>query len=100
MMDNDVNWLQINLEQGTLIVTPAVFEFDDFAVVAMALLQRLDATLVEQEQSADLQQWLIDFEGCQLLLKAEYYTASMWLELLTLNDIEPLIFIQQLLSYY
>ncbi|MEC6798679.1 DUF3630 family protein [Photobacterium sp. S4TG1] len=92
--------LQINLKQGTLLVTPVAFEFDDFAVIATALLQRLDAVLVAQEYSADLQQWLIDFEGCQLLLKAEYYSASMWLELLTLNDLEHLIFIQQLLSHY
>ncbi|MCD9553753.1 DUF3630 family protein [Photobacterium carnosum] len=99
-MDYDFSQTEINIEQGTLVVTPPLFEFDNFTMVAKVLLQRLDATLIDQEPSADLQQWLIDFEGCQLLLKAEYYTASMWLELLTLNDIESLIFIQQLLSHY
>lgn len=96
-MDYDFSQLEINLEQGTLVVTPVEFEFDHFVVTAMALLQRLDARLVHQELSADLQQWSIDFEGCQLLIKAEYYSASMWLEILTANDIEHLIFIQQLL---
>ncbi|MEC6824531.1 MULTISPECIES: DUF3630 family protein [Photobacterium] len=99
-MDYDFSQTEINIEQGTLAITLPLFEFDNFPAVAKVLLQRLDAILIEQEPSADLQQWLIDVEGCQLLLKAEYYSASMWLELLTLNDIEHLIFIQQLLSHY
>ena len=99
-MDYDFSQTEINIEQGTLAITLPSFDFDNFPAVAKALLQRLDAILIEQEPSADLHQWLIDFEGCQLLLKAEYYSASIWLELLSLNDIEHLIFIQQLLSHY
>ena len=99
-MDYDFSYVEINLEQGTLVVTPTEFEFENFTVTAMALLQRLDAKLVHQEPSADLQQWLIDVDGCQLLLKAEHYSASMWLEILTTNDGEYLIFIQQLLSHH
>ncbi|WP_413522645.1 DUF3630 family protein [Photobacterium phosphoreum] len=99
-MDYDFSQTEINIEQGTLVVTPSLFEFDDFTVVAKALLLRLDATLIDQQPSADLHQWLIDFEGCQLLLKAEHYTASVWLELLVLSEIESLIFIQRLLSRY
>ncbi|PSU92455.1 DUF3630 domain-containing protein [Photobacterium kishitanii] len=98
MMDYDFSHTEINLEQGTLVVTPAQFEFDNFTTIAMALLQRLDATLIDKEPSADLHQWLIDFDGCQLLLKAEHYSTSMWFELLVLNEIDDLIFIQQLLS--
>ncbi|PSU69081.1 DUF3630 domain-containing protein [Photobacterium phosphoreum] len=97
-MNDDFSLLEINLELGTLVVTPRAFEFDNFSVFATLLLQRLDAKLIDQQSSADLHQWLIDFEGCQLLLKAEHYTASMWLELLVLSEVEPLIFIQQLLS--
>ncbi len=99
-MDYDFSQTEINIEQGTLVVTPSLFEFDDFTVVAKALLLRLDATLIDQEPSADLHQWLIDFDGCQLLLKAEHYSTSMWFELLVLSEIEYLIFIQRLLSHH
>ena len=97
-MDYDFSCTTINLELGTLVVTPTAFEFDDFAMIATALLARLDAKVIDKEPSADLQQWLIDVDGCQLLLKAEHYTASMWLELLVLSESDELIFIQQLLS--
>ncbi|MCX9490588.1 DUF3630 family protein, partial [Vibrio cholerae] len=47
---------------------------------------------------ADLHTWLIDFEGCHLLLRGEHYSQSLWLETLTAGQgDEELAFIAKLL---
>lgn len=93
-----VNFTQLDRDNLSLLLTPISFDFENVEVYVLALLQRLDAKCLEKESSADLQQWLIDFDGCHLLLKAEYYSSSMWLEAMTVNNLDELVFIQQLLA--
>ncbi|MGR5179172.1 DUF3630 family protein [Vibrio parahaemolyticus] len=68
-------------EGKLLIVTPA-FDFDSFDALATLLLRQLSATVVEKQWDADLHTWLVDFEGCRMLLKGEHYSESMWFEAL------------------
>ena len=74
------------------------FDYDNFAPVAEALLQQLGMTAVEKEANADLHVWLVDFEGCRLLLKGEHYSGQMWLEGLGSEAEETLIFLAGLLG--
>ena len=74
------------------------FDYDNFSAVATALLQQLGMTVIEKEANADLHVWLVDFEGCQLLLKGEHYSSQMWLEGLGSDAGETLLFLAGLLG--
>lgn len=74
------------------------FDYDNFAAVADMLLQQLGITVVEKEPNADLHVWLVDFEGCRLLLKGEHYSGQMWLEGLDSEAQETLLFLAGLLG--
>lgn len=89
---------ELDLEQGLLLIDGPSFDFDDFPVVAEQLLQQLDATVVERECNADLHLWLIDFEGCRLMLKGEHYSGAMWLEGMAGDAAETLQFLATLLK--
>jgi len=67
---------------GRLILTTPEFDFDSFPQLGERLVALLSASIVEKQCDADIHSWLIDFEGCQLFLKAEHYSESMWLEAL------------------
>ncbi len=69
-------------QEGRLIVQTQAFEFDSFPAMGERLLTLLSATAVEKQQDADLHSWLIDFEGCRLMLRAEHYSECVWLEAL------------------
>ncbi|GMQ48046.1 DUF3630 family protein [Vibrio sp. 10N] len=69
----------IEQEGKLLIVTPS-FDFDSFDALAMAMLTQLSATVIEKQWDADIHTWLVDFEGCRMLLKGEHYSESMWFE--------------------
>ncbi|QUJ67405.1 DUF3630 family protein [Photobacterium sp. GJ3] len=84
---------ELDLQRGCLHLTAPDFDYDSFARVAQSLVHVLDAVVVEQETNADLHVWLIDFEGCRLLLKGEHYSASLWLESLSQEDNETLQFL-------
>lgn len=73
------------------------FDFDSFAEVAAPLLVLLGASVMEKECNADLHVWLVDFEGCQLMLKGEHYSGQMWLEGLGSDAEETLAYLGQLL---
>ncbi|MBE8130430.1 DUF3630 family protein [Photobacterium damselae subsp. piscicida] len=72
------------------------FDFDRFAVYGEQIAALLDCRILEREINADLQIWLLDFEGCHLLLKGEYYSQSIWLEALDDLGEENLVFIARL----
>ncbi|XRF84382.1 DUF3630 family protein [Photobacterium damselae] len=72
------------------------FDFERFAVYGEQIAALLDYRILERETNADLQIWLLDFEGCHLLLKGEYYSQSIWLEALDDLGEENLVFIARL----
>jgi hypothetical protein len=74
--------LDYHAEQGRLVLLFPTFDFDSFGPMGDQMVQLLSATVVEKQQDADIHSWLIDFEGCQLFLKAEHYSESVWLEAL------------------
>lgn len=71
---------QLDKEQCRLVIDAPAFNFDNFAPLALSFVQLIGASVLEQQQDADLHTWLIDFEGCQLMLRGEHYSESMWLE--------------------
>lgn len=87
--------------EGRLIVRVAPFDLDAFADIAQRLLTMLSARVVDKQCDADLHTWLIDFEGCHLLLRAEHYSQSLWFETLAAGQgDEELAFIAQLLRHH
>ncbi|MCW8331094.1 DUF3630 family protein [Photobacterium sp. SDRW27] len=90
---------ELDLEQGLLLISGPEFDFDNFSEVAAQLLQQIDASVIERELNADLHVWLIDFEGCRLMLKGEHYAGALWLEWLSPDDRETLQFVASLLGY-
>ncbi|MEI8593933.1 DUF3630 family protein [Photobacterium sp. Hal280] len=84
---------EFDLAQGCLHLLTPDFDYDSFADVAQALVNVLGASVVEKEANADLHIWLIDFEGCRMMLKGEHYSTAMWLELLSRDDSDTLAFL-------
>lgn len=70
-------------EEGRLVLHTPHFDYDTFPPLGEHLVHLLSAQIVEKQADADIHTWLIDFEGCQLLLKAEHYSEAVWLEALT-----------------
>ncbi|WP_136487227.1 DUF3630 family protein [Vibrio sp. H11] len=85
--------------EGRIIVAAPGFDYDSFPPLGERLVAGLSARIIEKQSDADLHSWLIDFEGCQLMLRAEHYIESVWLEALGqgLAD-EELAFIATLLQ--
>lgn len=84
-------------EHGRLVITTPSFDFDSFPELGKRLLRMLDATVVEQQLDADLHSWVIDFEGCRLILRAEHYSNAVWLESLAVSESsEELAYLAQL----
>ncbi|USD65345.1 DUF3630 family protein [Vibrio sp. SCSIO 43136] len=73
-------------EHGRIIIECPEFDYDSFAELGQIFVDLLSAKVIERQQDADLHTWLIDFEGCQLMLKGEHYSASMWLEALSTTE--------------
>lgn len=73
---------ELIVESGILIFDCPDFDHDSFPALGDALVTLLSAQIVERQQDADLHSWLIDFDGCRLLLKAEHYSQALWLEAL------------------
>ncbi|MDP5255811.1 DUF3630 family protein [Vibrio sp. HB161653] len=64
----------------SVVLSLSEFDFDRFPQWGEVLLAQLPATLIEAQLDGDLHSWLIDFEDCRLLLKAEHYSEAVWLE--------------------
>lgn len=85
--------------QGRIILRIPPWDFDAFPELAERLLRLLSATVLEKQLDADMHSWLIDFEGCHLLLRVEHYSASVWIEAMSEGQSrEELDFIAQLLA--
>ncbi|MGC9422520.1 DUF3630 family protein [Vibrio sp.] len=85
--------------QGCIILRTPTWDVDTFPELAERLVRLLSATVIEKQLDADLHSWLIDFEGCPLLLRAEHYSGSIWIEALSAQENEEeLIFLAQLLA--
>ncbi|CAH0542106.1 DUF3630 family protein [Vibrio marisflavi] len=85
-------------ETGRIILQTPSFDYDSFPKMGEYLVALLSATIVEKQSDADVHSWLIDFEDCQLFLKAEHYSEAVWFEALSVSDSqEELEFLAQLL---
>ncbi|MDO6500278.1 DUF3630 family protein [Photobacterium sanguinicancri] len=88
---------RLDFEHSHLLLTAPDFDYDTFSEVATALVVRIDSIVIEQEKNADLHVWLIDFEGCRLLLKGEHYSGALWIEAMSSADNDTLAFIASML---
>jgi hypothetical protein len=87
------------VETNRIILVAPEFDFDSFPDVGEQLLTLLSATVIEKQVDADLHSWIIDFEGCQLIVKAEHYSGTVWIESLGKNESrEEMEFIARLLK--
>lgn len=73
-------------EDGRLLITTPSFDFDTFLLLGDKLVGLLSATVIEKQWDADMHSWLIDFEGCQLFLRSEHYSESVWFETLSVLE--------------
>lgn len=73
-------------EEGRIIIRTPRFDFDSFPELGERLVSLLSARMVEKQWDADIHSWLVDFEGCQLFLKAEHYSECVWFEALAVDD--------------
>ncbi len=70
------------LEEGKVILSATGWDFDNFDTLGLQIVTKLSARVLERQTDADIHSWLIDFEGCEFLLKAEHYSEAVWLEAL------------------
>jgi len=73
-------------EEGRIIIRTPRFDFDSFPELGERLVSLLSARVIEKQWDADIHSWLVDFEGCQLFLKAEHYSECVWFEALAVDD--------------
>tara|TARA_Y100001956_G_C4108202_1_gene181052 strand:- start:204 stop:521 length:318 start_codon:yes stop_codon:yes gene_type:complete len=73
-------------DDGRIIISTPRFDFDSFPELADKLVGLLSASVIEKQWDADIHSWLIDFEDCQLFLKSEHYSESVWFEALAIDD--------------
>ncbi|KOO02997.1 DUF3630 family protein [Vibrio nereis] len=73
-------------EEGRIIIRTPRFDFDSFPELGARLISLLSASVKEKQWDADIHSWLVDFEGCQLFLKAEHYSECVWFEALVVED--------------
>lgn len=72
-------------DQGRVILSYPGFDFDDFNDVAALLTTQLAALVVEKQLDADLHSWLFRCEDTLFLLRAEFYSQSLWIETLSVE---------------
>lgn len=73
-------------DEGRIIIRTPSFDFDSFPDLGARLVELLSATVVEKQWDADIHSWLIDFEGCQLFMRAEHYSECVWFEAISIDD--------------
>ncbi|MFH0255698.1 DUF3630 family protein [Vibrio rumoiensis] len=77
---------EFDAQAGRVILLNPRFDYDSFPVFGSELVKLLSASIIEKQNDADLHSWLIDFEGCQLFLRAEHYSETIWLEAMAPNQ--------------
>lgn len=63
--------------QALLLDNP-VLSFENFNAHALALVAEIGARECERHWGADRHAWVVEFEGCHLMLEFEDYTNSAW----------------------
>ena len=79
----DFGLIDYQVSHGRIMIRTPNFDFDTFPLLGERLLKALPAIILERQCDADIHSWLIDFEGCQLFIKAEHYSESIWFESLS-----------------
>lgn len=64
----------------SLLNTAQPLSFESFPAWAEQFITALELELIEREQGADYQQWLLGFEDSRMLLCFEHYAACAWLQ--------------------
>ncbi|WP_434357545.1 DUF3630 family protein [Parasalinivibrio latis] len=85
--------LEFKPDEGRLVLTIPELDFDNAPALMAGFLSVIGAHATEAQTDADLHSWLVDFEGCRLMLRAEHYSTSMWLETLDGTGQEELAFL-------
>ncbi|MFD2179172.1 DUF3630 family protein [Veronia pacifica] len=91
----ELTLLPYNPDSGRLILTTSALDFDSAESIATSFFDLIGATVKDSQQDADLLSWLLDFEGCPLMARAEHYSASLWLETMGDSGQEELLFLSQ-----
>ncbi|MGF1769438.1 DUF3630 family protein [Enterovibrio makurazakiensis] len=98
-MDNpDFVLTLFDAHEGRLVIAANALDFDNAASYLNTFCELIGATPEDKQTDADLHTWLVDFEGVTFLLKAEHYSASIWLERLGQDGDDELAFLQGWLS--
>ncbi|MEZ8143634.1 hypothetical protein A1OO_00250 [Enterovibrio norvegicus FF-33] len=84
--------------EGRLVLAADGMDFDNAEAMLDRFCQLIDANAQDKQTDADLHTWLVDFEGVTFMLKAEHYSASVWLERLGKEGDEELLFLHRWLS--
>ena len=87
-----------DIEEGRFVLAIDDLDFDNADAYAIAFCQLIDAVIIEKQTDADLMSWLVDFEDVQFMLKAEHYSASLWLERLGADGDDELAFLNHWLA--
>ncbi len=85
--------LDFQPDEGRLVLSVPALDFDNAPDLMAQFLSHIGASANETQTDADIHTWLVDFEGCRLMLRAEHYSAAMWLETLDGAGNEELAFL-------
>ncbi|WP_407331868.1 DUF3630 family protein [Enterovibrio sp. 27052020O] len=84
--------------EGRLVLAVDDMDFDNAETMLDTFCYLIGANAQDKQTDADLHTWLIDFEGVTFVLKAEHYSASVWLERFGKEGDEELAFLHRWLS--
>ena len=83
MREQDFSIAHIDEESGRVVLNVPCFDFDSFSLIGQWIAECLSATVIEQQIDADLHTWLLHIHHEPVLMKAEHYTETLWLEVLS-----------------
>lgn len=83
----------LDAASGRVSLVADTLDFDNADAHLAAFCQLIGATAKEKQTDADLLSWLVDFEGVGFMLRAEHYSACVWLEKLGEEGDEELQFL-------
>ena len=91
-----MNWrvTQIDTESAVLMLACPTLCWDNFPLLAEALLQEWELSVIDKEWGADRHSWLLEFEGSQLRLEYEHHSGC-WLAAVHQADREVVLWLGQ-----
>ena len=89
-----MNWrvTQIDTESAVLMLACPALCWDNFPLLAEALLQEWELGVLEREWGADRHSWLLEFEGSQLRVEYEHHSGC-WLAAVHQADREVVLWL-------